>query len=358
MAVCTHGRHEECDHGRRGLLVGAGALGLVGAGAGAAFAEPGKPFRIDVHHHIFPPQFLKEAPPRADQFRRMPAFRDWTPERTIEAMDQNGIALSVLSFPQPSFWSLEREPQRRLARLCNDFFAGQMHDRPNRFGLFAGLPPLQDVDGALAEIEYAYGTLKADGVRLMTSYQDRWLGDASFDPVMDELDRRHAVVFVHPDAAACCANLVPQVPTGYVEYPLDTARAATSLWVHGAFERWPNLKIILSHGGGALPMVADRVGHSGRPGKDASAPMLHDAMEQFRALYVDTANAVSAPALAAVKAFMDPGHVLFGTDDPFIPMPRQIEMLAQGPFGPAELRAIQRDNALRLLPGVASKVRT
>lgn len=356
MAACAHGGHDGFDPGRRGLLLGAGALGLLGAAGGAALAAPA-PHRIDVHHHVFPPQFLKEAPPRADQFRRMPAFRDWTLDRTLEAMDQNGIALSVLSFPQPSYWSLDLEPQRRLARLCNDFFAGLVRDRPRRFGLFAGLPPLQDVDGALAEIDYAYGALKADGVRLMTSYQTRWLGDPAFDPVMDELNRRRAVVFVHPDAAACCANLVPSVPTGYVEYPLDTARAATSLWVNGAFDRWPELRIILSHGGGALPMVADRVALSGRPQKDPAAPALHDAMKQFRALYVDTANAANPPALAAVKAFMDPSHVLFGTDDPFIPMPRQIEKLAEGPFSPSELRAIERSNALLLLPGVASKLK-
>lgn len=353
MTTCRDHHHPGSNHARRGFLLAAGALGLGAIAPGAA-AQAAKPHRVDVHHHIFPPQFLKEAPPRADQFRHMPRIRDWTPQSGLEDMDRNGIALSVLSFPQPSYWSLAREDQRRLARLCNDFFAGMVRDYPTRYGLFAGLPPLQDVDGALAEIDYAFGALKADGVRVMTSYQDKWLGDPAFAPVMDELNRRGAVVFVHPDVATCCANLMLDVPVGYVEYPLDTARAATNLWVEGAFDRWPNLRIILSHGGGALPMVADRVAQSGRPRPGAEPA--HDAMAQFRTLYVDTANAANPPALAAVKAFMDPGHILFGTDDPFISMPRQIAKLKEGPFTPAELRGIERDNALRLLPELAARV--
>jgi predicted TIM-barrel fold metal-dependent hydrolase len=348
--------HGRCGHGRRGFLVAAGALGVGALAGGFRAAAATQARRIDVHHHIFPPQFLKEAPPRADQFRRMPAMRDWSLQRSIDDMDKNGIEISVLSFPQPSFWSPERDDQRRLARMCNDFFAGLVRDRPARFGLFAGLPPLTDVDGALAEIDYAFGTLKADGVRAMTSYQDKWLGDPSFAPVMDELNRRNAVMFIHPDVAACCVNLMPSVPVGYVEYPLDTARAATNLWVNGAFDRWPNIRMILSHGGGALPMVADRVAQSGRPGTGSGAAPLHDAMEQFRRLYYDTANAANPPALAAIKAFADPAHILFGTDDPFISMPRQIEKLREGPFSPAQLRAIERDNALRLLPGIAARV--
>ena len=167
--------------------------------------------RIDVHHHIVPPQFLKEAPASANSYRTNPKINGWSLERSLRDLDDNGVDKAILSFPQPSQWSLAVSEQRRLARFCNDFFAQVVRDRPSRFGLFAGLPPLSDADGCLAEIDYAFGALKADALRLMSSYQDVWLGDKRFAPVMDEINRRAAVVFVHPDAAVCCRNLMPSL---------------------------------------------------------------------------------------------------------------------------------------------------
>jgi 6-methylsalicylate decarboxylase len=306
--------------------------------------------RIDVHHHVFPPWFLKEAPTSAGFLRNIAAIRDWTPQRGVEDLDRNGIALAILSFPQPQIWSTEQLAQRRLARRCNDFFADMARNYPKRYGVFAGLPPLQDLDGCLAEIAYGLDHLGAQGVRLMTSYRDKWLGAPEFAPVFDELNRRHAVVFVHPDVATCCVNLT-SLPFGHAELPIDTARSIGDYWYSGGFDRWPNIQIILSHGGGALSMVADRMGQFGRPLN--SGPIAHDAMSQFQSLYFDTANAASAPAIAALRAFAKPSHVLFGTDTPFIDVPRQIGQLAQAGFRPLELDQIQRGNALRLMPGLA-----
>lgn len=340
-------------HSRRDLLIGGGVLGLGAIAASSALGQAAaRPHRIDVHHHIFPPQFLQEAPKGADQFRNNPNISGWSRARALEGMDLNGIDISVLSFPQPSFWSPEVEAQRRLARLTNDFFAGVIQEHPSRFGLFAGLPPLQDTEGCLQEIDYAFGALKANGVRVMTSYQDRWLGDKSFAPVMDELNRRKAVVFVHPDVATCCKNLLPGIGVNYIEYPIDTARAATNLWFNGAFDLWPDIRFILSHGGGALPMLADRASQLGRPDPRGGDAPLRDGMEQFRRIYVDTANAANPPALAAAAALVPEGHILFGTDDPFVPIPRQIENLRKAPFSAAQLRGIERDNALALLPAL------
>lgn len=338
---------------------GAAALGgvLLGGGQGAVAAVPNGagqgtvaavPHRIDVHHHIIPPQFLKEAPPSAD-FQRNWAW--WTPQKSLEEMDQNGIAVSMLSFATPYEWFSGIEPGRRLARMCNDYCAEQMRDNVGRFGLFAGVPPLEDTEGCLREIAYAFDTLQADGVTVMTSYGDKYLGDAAYAPVWEELNRRRAVVFVHPSEPTCC-NPDLGLHSAYAEWPFDTARTVMSLWASNALLRWPHIRFIFSHGGGGLPMVADRIDKFGRPDLQAGpdAPMLHDALSQIRTLYFDTANAANPPALAATRAMVDPGHILFGSDYPFVPASRAVDGLAHAQLNPQELRGIERDNAIALMP--------
>jgi predicted TIM-barrel fold metal-dependent hydrolase len=344
--VCDHG--EACQRAitldRRRFLVGMGAVGLTALGARRGHAAT-PAHRIDVHHHIIPPQYLKEAPPSADFQRAL----QWTPEKAVADMDRNGVATAMLSFSAPYLWFAGIEPGRRLARLCNDYCAQLMRDHPGRFGLFAGVPPLSDTEGALKEIDYAYGTLKADGITVMTSYADQWLGDAAFVPVWDELNRRQAVVFVHPSIPGCCNALSASGPAGYGELPFDTARAILSLWGTGGLVRWPNIHFIFSHGGGALPMVADRADKFGRAAGPGGPPM-HDGLVLFRRLYFDVANAANPIALPATRALAAPDHILFGTDYPYIPIDRAVNDLGAAPLNPQELRAIERDNAVALIP--------
>ena len=340
---------------REGLMVsrrafgigGAAVLGgvLLGRAQGAAAAMP---HRIDVHHHIIPPQFLKEAPPSA-AFQRNWAW--WTPQKSLEEMDQNGIAVSMLSFATPYHWFPGVEPGRRLARMCNDYCAEHMRDNVGRFGLFAGLPPLEDTEGCLREIAYAFETLHADGVTVMTSYGDHYLGDAAYAPVWEELNRRQAVVFVHPSDPTCCKPNVG-VQSAFAEWPFDTARTVMSLWVSNALLRWPHIRFIFSHGGGGLPMIAHRIDKFGRPDPKAGpdAPRLHDALSQIKTLYFDTANAANPPALAATRAMVDPGHILFGSDYPYVSAAQIVDDLARAQLNPQELRAIERDNAIALMP--------
>jgi len=152
----------------------------------------------------------------------------------------------------------------------------------------------------------------------MTSYGDLWLGDLAFAPVWEELNRREAVVFVDPAIAACCTTL-GRVPPSYVELPFDTVRSVARLWFGGAFERWPRIRFVFSHGGGVLPTVADRIDKLGRPGKEPGA-LLHDATAQFDRVYFDTADAAYPAAMAALRAFANPQRILFGTDYPYVPL--------------------------------------
>lgn len=331
---------------RRFFIGGALALGSTFL-AGPSTAAPA-PHRIDVHHHIIPPQYVNEAPPSGASQRG----RAWTPQKSIEEMDRNGVAVSMLSFSTPSYWHPGVEPGRRLARMCNDYSAEMQRDHPGRFGLFAGVPPLDDTEGCLREIEYAYGTLNADGITVMTNYSGSYLGKPAYAPVWEELNRRGAVVYVHPADPACCMDADDGVPPGYLEWPFDTARTVMSLWTGEVVTRWPRIRFILSHGGGGLAMIADRADKFGRqpPGTTDRAARLHDAMAMIRTLYFDTANAANPPAFAATRALAAPGHILFGSDYPYVPISRTADDLARASLSPKERLAIDRGNALAILP--------
>jgi predicted TIM-barrel fold metal-dependent hydrolase len=330
---------------RRDLLTQGGAALVLAGRGGIALAAAGR-HRIDVHHHFVPPQYLEEAPPPA---RDMLGRYGWTAQKSLEEMDQNGVDVALLSFPMPFLWFPGVDQGRRLARMCNDYCADVVQQHPRRFGLLATLPPLKDTEGCLQEIAYAYGSINSDGVTVRTNYSGLYLGDASFNPVWNELNRRKAVVFVHPANAACCMSVNDSLPAGYDEWPFDTARTVMSLLANEAHAKWPNIRFVFAHGGGVLPMIADRINNFGRPGPNGGPP-INDAHEFIRTLYFDVANAVNPPALAATRAMTDPTHLLFGTDFPFIPTRRGVEYMTRAGLLTKQLVAIERGNALDLLP--------
>ena len=168
--------------------------------------------RIDVHHHLFPPPFVAALLENQHYLSRGVAAH-WTPRVSLDDMDEAGVATSITSITAPGFSFVESELLRTIVRECNDYGARMTVDHPGRFGLFASLP-LPDIDNSLREIAYALDVLKADGIGLLTSYGDRWLGDPAFAPVMSELNRRKAIVYVHPTTADCCRNLMPGIRTG------------------------------------------------------------------------------------------------------------------------------------------------
>jgi 6-methylsalicylate decarboxylase len=191
------------DVDRRRLLISAARTVGLAAVCGSrlsTFAQApvtAKATRIDIHHHFAPPAWIGEA---AGRPLLQPANTRWTPAQSIEDMDRGGVAAAVVSITNPGLWFGDRSATARLARACNEYGARLVQDHPLRFGLFAAMP-LPDVDATLKEIGYACDTLEADGIGLFTSYGDMWLGNAAFRPVMEELNRRKAVVHVHPTAA-------------------------------------------------------------------------------------------------------------------------------------------------------------
>ena len=307
--------------------------------------------RIDVHHHFAPPAWVTAV---AGRPLLNAANTKWTPAMSIEDMDWGGVAAAVVSITNPGLWFGDRTATSHLARACNDYGARLVQDHPTRFGLFASMP-LPDVDATLKEIEYAYDTLKADGIGLLTSYDDRWLGNPAFRPVMEELNRRKAVVHVHPTAANCCRSLDYGAGAGTIEDGTDTTRAIIGVTFNGDAARFPDIRFIWSHAGGSMPFLAGRIDGGSRSGR---SQMPNGFAHEVKRFYYDLAGAANRGAVTSLLELVTPARVLFGTDFP--PGGSSTEVLETiaglGLFDAAALRAIEQDNALELMPRLRASV--
>ena len=209
--------------------------------------------------------------------------------------------------------------------------------------MFASLP-LPDIDASLDELEYAFDHLRADGIGLLSNYGGRHLGDPLFAPLLEELDRRGAVVHVHPIAPPTCRGLLPGYPDPFLEFPFDTTRVVTSLLYAGAFARWPRIAFIFSHGAGAVPMLSQRI--------VALAQMtgsVTDPLGQLSQIYADAVTTTSRPAFAAATEFLGHGRILFGSDYPYVPIEATFGGLRALRLEPDTLDAIGSANAVSLL---------
>ena len=340
---------------RRFLTTAIASLGLAAIGddrvAALAQTASSRPRRIDVHHHFAPPAWVAEVKGRP---LLQPANTTWTPAKSVEDMDRGGVAAAMVSITNPGLWFGDAAVTRRLARACNDYGARLVQDYPARFGLFAAMP-LPDVDGTLKEIEYAYDTLKVDGIGLLTSYGDTWLGNAAYRPVMEELNRRKAVVHVHPTAANCCRNLDYGIAPGSIEYGTDTTRAIIGVTFGGDAARFPDIRFIWSHAGGSAPFLAGRIEGASGNAKDR---LPNGFIHETKKFYYDTAGAANRGALASLLQLVTSSQVLFGTDFP--PGGSSLDVAKAltevGFFKEEDLRAIDRDNAVRLLPRLKASV--
>ena len=346
------------DTQRRQLVTGGiAALGLGAAGVVPALARAAAPAdstgrnRIDVHHH-FIPEFHAESMAKPGR-RAGAAPLAWSAGKSIEDMDESGIATAILSAVQPGVWYGDNlDEARKLSRDLNEFAAKTIQDHPGRFGLFAVIAP-PDVDGSLKEIEFALDTLKADGIGLFTSYQDKYLGDPLFAPVYEELNRRKAVIYVHPTAPDCCRGLVPGIPVGSIEYATDTTRTIAHIVFSGTATKYPDIRWIFSHSGGSLPFLTGRFMRLYEDSKPAYLP--NGPMPEFAKFNYELAQGNTPGQIAALLKMVPVSRVLYGTDFPFRGGAEVNEGIAAYSFTPAEVRAIERGNAMGLLPRLAGK---
>ena len=355
---CDRGPAAPSSTDKRGVLSGMVAAGLAASGsilarATSALAQPSilaRPRLIDVHHHIVPPFYLAENRDRIAGSRGgeiSAAWLEWNPQKALDAMDEHSVATAVLSLSTPGVWFGDAEAARRTARQCNDYAADLSRSHPGRFGLFAALP-LPDTDGSLRELEYALDVLKADGVGLLTSYDDKWLGDTAYQPVFEELNRRKAVVFVHPTTPNCCRTLMPEISTMVAEVPQDTTRTVMSLLFSGALTRFRDIRFIFCHAGGSVPVVAARMAQLGP--KSLIERLPHGVDYELKRLYYDIAVSGHRPAIAALTSFIPVSQILFGSDFPYLSLREAAASMPQLGLSASDLHAVGRENALALLP--------
>jgi predicted TIM-barrel fold metal-dependent hydrolase len=313
------------------------------------------PRRIDVHFHHIPP-FYSDAVYEAGRGPAIGKYPDWTPELALELMDSHGIEVALTSLAQPGVGFGTQASAQTLARRCNDYAAELVARWPRRFGAFATVP-LWSIESALAEIAYCLDELAFDGVSLFASYDEKFLGDPHFDPLLELLNERDAVVFVHPGLHPSSKGLALPWPAFMMEYLFDTTRAVVNLIFSDAIERFPRIKFILPHAGGLVPYFAWRLSVS--PMIDKRLPQL--SREQVYAglahFWYDNALSPGVETFGSLDHVARPERIVFGTDYPFA-NPRVIAEAVKthesGFLPDARRAAIDRGNALALFPKYAS----
>jgi predicted TIM-barrel fold metal-dependent hydrolase len=332
---------------RRQLVGG----GLTALGLGAAVAAPTRLFAqtqlncIDVHHHVSPA-------PWVDALKKAhfdsPPVNNWTVQKSLDDMDRGGVATAIVSPTLPAVGFLDAKDASTIARASNEWTRKLADDHKGRFGMFAMLP-MPHPDETLQEIEYALDTLKADGVAFMTSYGDKYLGDAAFTPVMAELNRRKATAYTHPNNPACCVNNLAGFSPTFIEYGTDTTRTIASLIFTRTSTRFPDINFIFSHAGGTVTALTDRLTF-----QMMLYPQYRDfsgaaVMAQLQRFFYDTAQSANPIAMASLTKMVATSQIVFGTDYPYRTAAQQVTELANI-FGAEDARKIARDNALSLVP--------
>ncbi|KFG01610.1 amidohydrolase [Streptomyces scabiei] len=311
---------------------------------------------IDVHAHLLPDFYVQQATAAGHAHPDgMGGWPSWSVQAHLDLMDHHGIDTAMLSMSSPGVHFGDDKAARLLARRVNEYTAELTRSHPGRFGNFASLP-LPDLDGALEEIAYVFDELGADGVALMTHTHGVYLGDQRLDPVFAELDRRRAVVFLHPTSPVCWQQCALGRPRPMVEYIFDTARTVTDLVMAGVLTRHPNMRVIVPHCGGAIPVLADRINEFMSLFLPAQQPPSPDAVQQLRALYYDMAGTAFPRQVPALLQLVDPDRVLFGSDYCWTPAPLADAHIAaidaaDSPVDGTTWRSLTTANAQRLFPG-------
>jgi predicted TIM-barrel fold metal-dependent hydrolase len=345
------GANCNCCATRRTLLKG---LALLGAGAlfpsSRAFAAetPAKVNRINVHHHLAPPVWMSTM--AAKKILPQPrVWNRWSEQSCLDDMDKAGVDVAILSVTTPGIWVGDIEGTRKLARECNEYAAKLVDKYKGRYGMFVTVPQLSDIDGTLKEIAYGMDVLKADGVGVFTSYEGKYLGDPAWAPIYEELNRRKAILYTHPNIPACCANVDSGMQPSAIEYGTDTTRAIAKMVYSGTGRKYSDMRVIFSHAGGTMPFLYERFQVEMRLPDKADLP--RDTLEVIKTFYYDTAQSSNPITMSALRKLVPVSQILFGTDFPFRTSEEHVRALKEGGvFTADELRAIYRDNPLRLLP--------
>jgi 6-methylsalicylate decarboxylase len=316
---------------------------------------------IDTHQHIIPDVYRAELARIGVMGSGENPWPAWNPARMLELMDEHGIAGVMTSIASPGAYFGDVAFTRQLVRRCNDALAAFVGGRPMRFGGMAFVP-LPDVSAAVREVEYALDQLKLDGINLMTHTGHRYLGHPEEDELYAELDRRGAIVFVHPVRPPLAGLPEYSYPAGYTELVFDTTRAVANLLYTGTLAKYPRIRFIVPHAGGVTPFLLFRL--SGMEGDRGMAEKIPAGVAAYlKGLYYDVAQSAAPLSLSALLAVADPSRILFGSDYPFARNPEKVlkdtvDAIGSFAWADATLRSkVESGNARALFPRFAKSVR-
>jgi aminocarboxymuconate-semialdehyde decarboxylase len=309
---------------------------------------------IDIHHHVLPDFFWRETNAQHGPVGGI-APPPWSRDSALSFMDDAGIDVAVTSISTPGVHTGNDRRARSLARRCNELAAGLVQARPDRFGAFACLP-LPDVDGSFGELAYSLDVLKLDGVVLFSNARGVYLGDEKLDPIFEELERRRAVVFVHPTASPDPAAHALGLPDSLVDFVADTTRAIAHLHYTSTFARTPNVEYIFSHAGGTIPYLASRFAIVDEMGVIDGGSERGTAADTFRRLHWDTALSWGDPVLQLLRSVVGIDRVLYGSDFPYLrrdlAMGSREHIARTEVLSDAERAAVLGLSAMKLLPRI------
>jgi predicted TIM-barrel fold metal-dependent hydrolase len=296
--------------------------------------------KIDIHHHIVPKEYLSALFSVGIKNAVGEPFPHWDIENTLTFMDRKGIAIAINSISAPGIFFGDNDFTQKLARKCNEISAHIVNEHPNRFGAFAILP-LPDIEASIVELEYALDTLGLDGTVLLTNFEGIYLGDTHYDDLFYELNRRKAVVFVHPGVPP--SDELPKiVKPAVLEFVFDTTRAIVNLIHRGATKRFPDINFIFAHGGGTAPFITWRITFGNKK-----------IIDQLKRFYYDTAVSATPYTLSSLLSLVEPTQILYGSDYPFLPE-RVVKVMNEGlhnyNFERDAFTKILRQNAIKLFP--------
>ncbi|MCK9908522.1 amidohydrolase [Microbacteriaceae bacterium K1510] len=318
---------------------------------------------IDVHHHVVLPEYEAALVRSGAADPSRPLRKNSRPKDVLQSMGELNIDSAVVNpLSVAGVHHGDDANARYLTESTNEALAKFVSAAPDKLGFFATLP-LPDVDGALRQMEYALDTLKADGVIFLSNQNGFYVGDPAFEPLYAEMHRRSVVAFVHPASPAYVPTLRLNLWAAYVEYPFETTRVGANLIYNGIMARYPGIKWIMAHGGGAIPYLSVRLRLMEE--SDKGVPRFIDRVPEgvapyVKAFYFDVAMAAGAAPLAALAEATDPSHILYGSDWPYLErsyVSDQQDSLVNLPqFQDGALRSLEWRNAAGLFPRFAKRL--
>lgn len=276
---------------------------------------------IDVHAHFLTERYVTEATAAGHTTPDgMPRWPQWSPQDHLRLMDTTGIERSILSISSPGVHFGDDAQAMALARHAAEFATDVISEHPDRFGQFLPLP-LPDVPGSLELLD----EFAADGVSILSNALGDYPGSPVFDDLFAELDRRGTLVLVHPTSPPNVGAVDGGRPAPMIEFLFDSARAVVDLVLADRIRRHPNIRWLITHGGGVLPLLTDRVDEFALL---SGAGRRLELAEELRACWFDSAGTPLPHQLPVLAGMVGTEHLVFGSDFCFTPAPAVARQVA------------------------------